>query len=90
MELARLACLERPGREPTVVCAHGYCQSSAYWAPTPAGTPRRARKVEHGAAMRDRIPGARLEVLEHSGHTPQLEEPDAFHAVALPFLLGRA
>jgi len=48
----------------------------------------RARTPEHGAAMRDRIPGARLEVLEASGHTPQLEEPDAFHALALPFLRG--
>jgi pimeloyl-ACP methyl ester carboxylesterase len=47
----------------------------------------RARTPEHGAAMRDRIAGARLEVLEESGHTPQLEEPDAFHRLALPFLL---
>ena len=50
----------------------------------------RARTPEHGAAMRDRIPGARLEVLEHSGHTPQLEKPEAFHALALPFLVPRA
>jgi pimeloyl-ACP methyl ester carboxylesterase len=49
----------------------------------------RARTPEHGALMRDRIPGARLEVLEQSGHTPQLEEPEAFHALVLPFLLGR-
>ena len=48
----------------------------------------RARTPEDGAALRERIPGARLEVLEHSGHTPQLEEPDAFHALALPFLRG--
>jgi 3-oxoadipate enol-lactonase len=48
----------------------------------------RARTVEHGQAMRDRIPGARLEVLEQSGHTPQLEEPEPFHRLALPFLLG--
>ena len=49
----------------------------------------RARTPEHGALMRDRIAGARLEVLEGAGHTPQLEEPDAFHALALPFLLAR-
>jgi pimeloyl-ACP methyl ester carboxylesterase len=48
----------------------------------------RARTVEHGAAMRERIPGARLEVLEQSGHTPQLEEPEPFHRLALPFLLA--
>jgi pimeloyl-ACP methyl ester carboxylesterase len=47
-----------------------------------------ARTVEHGQAMRDRIRGARLGVLEQSGHTPQLEEPAAFHRLALPFLLG--
>jgi len=47
----------------------------------------RVRTPEHGAEMRDRIPGARLEVLEGSGHTPHLEEPEAFHRIALPFLL---
>lgn len=49
----------------------------------------RIRTPEHGAAIRERIVGARLEVLEDSGHTPQLEEPEAFHAIALPFLLAR-
>src|SRR5262249_35944290 len=44
----------------------------------------RARTPEHGAAMRDRIPGSRLEVLEGSGHTPPLQEPDALHALPLP------
>ncbi len=48
----------------------------------------RARTPEHGALMREGIPGARLEVLEGCGHTPQLEDPDAFHGVALPFLLA--
>ncbi len=48
----------------------------------------RVRTPEHGAEMRDRIPGARLEVLEESGHTPQLEEPEAFHEIARPFLLA--
>jgi pimeloyl-ACP methyl ester carboxylesterase len=52
------------------------------------GRQDRGRTPEHGAAMRDRIPGARLVILEGSGHTPQLEEPEAFHAVALPFLSG--
>lgn len=48
----------------------------------------KARTPEHGALMRDRIPQARLEVLENSGHTPQLEEPEAFYNLALPFLLA--
>jgi len=46
----------------------------------------RARTPEHAAAMRERIPRCRVTVQERSGHTPQLEEPDAFHAVAMPFL----
>jgi pimeloyl-ACP methyl ester carboxylesterase len=50
----------------------------------------RARTPEHGAEMRKRIAGSRLEVIEEAGHTPQLEQPDAFHAVALPFLLGKS
>ncbi len=46
----------------------------------------RGRTPEHGAAMRDSIAGARLAILEGSGHTSQLEEPDAFYAATLPFL----
>jgi pimeloyl-ACP methyl ester carboxylesterase len=40
--------------------------------------------------MCERIPDCRLRVLENSAHTPQLDEPEAFHAAALPFLLGKA
>jgi pimeloyl-ACP methyl ester carboxylesterase len=50
----------------------------------------RARTPEHGALMCERMPNARLLVLENSGHTPQLEEPEAFHAAAVPFLLDGA
>ena len=46
------------------------------------------RTVAHGEEMQARLADARLEVLEGSGHTPQLEEPDAFHRLALPFLLA--
>lgn len=49
----------------------------------------RARTPEHGADMRARLPNARLDVLEGAGHTPQLEEPDAFHKIVLPFLLEK-
>lgn len=49
----------------------------------------RARTPEHGAEMRARLPNAVLHVIEDAGHTPQLEQPDAFHAVALLFLLGQ-
>jgi pimeloyl-ACP methyl ester carboxylesterase len=47
----------------------------------------RARTPEHGAVLRDGIPGAALEIIEDAGHTPQLEQPAAFHDIALPFLL---
>jgi pimeloyl-ACP methyl ester carboxylesterase len=39
--------------------------------------------------MRDRIPGACLEIIEEAGHTPHLEQPDAFDGAALPFLLNK-
>ena len=47
-----------------------------------------ARTPEHGAVMLARLRDGRLRVLEGSGHTPQLEEPDAFDPIALPFLEG--
>jgi pimeloyl-ACP methyl ester carboxylesterase len=47
----------------------------------------RARTPEHGADMCDRIDGCVLAVIEDAGHTPQLEQPERFHEVALPFLL---
>jgi 3-oxoadipate enol-lactonase len=50
----------------------------------------RARTVEHGALMCEHIAGARLAVVEDAGHTPELEQPESFHEIALPFLLGRA
>ena len=49
----------------------------------------RSRTVAHGKEMQTAITGARLEVLENSGHTPHLEEPEAFHVLALPFLIPR-
>lgn len=49
----------------------------------------KARTVEHGELMRSRLPSATLAVIEDAGHTPQLERPEEFHAVALPFLLAR-
>lgn len=51
------------------------------------GAHDKARTPQHGAEMRDRIPGARLEILSGSGHTPHLEEPEEFYRIALPFLL---
>lgn len=47
----------------------------------------RARTPEHGADMRDRIARSVLAVIEDAGHTPQLEQPQRFHDVALPFLV---
>jgi 3-oxoadipate enol-lactonase len=48
----------------------------------------RARTPEHGAEMRDRIPGSRFEIIEDAGHTPHLEQPDKFHEIAIPFLVA--
>ena len=43
--------------------------------------------LAHGEALANAIPGARLTVFEDSGHSPHLEEPDAFNA-ALGALLS--
>ena len=44
--------IERAGREPAVVCVHGFCQSSEYWAPT------LDRLAEHGVrALAPDLPG---------------------------------
>ncbi|MBX3070020.1 MAG: alpha/beta fold hydrolase [Thermomicrobiales bacterium] len=48
----------------------------------------RGRTPEHGELMATLMPNARLAVLEHSGHTPQLEEPDAFLETVQRFLLS--
>lgn len=50
----------------------------------------KARTPEHGALMSERLLDARLAVIEDAGHTPQLEQPAAFHAAGLPFLLAGA
>jgi pimeloyl-ACP methyl ester carboxylesterase len=39
---------ERSGRPPVVVCIHGYCQSSAFWAPT---LERIAQRGRHALAV---------------------------------------
>lgn len=65
-------------------------QLAAIRAPTMIiqGRHDRVRTPEHGADMRDRIAGSVLAVIEDAGHTPQLEQPESFHDVALPFLFG--
>lgn len=50
----------------------------------------RARTPEHGAMMRERLANCTLAVLSKSGHTPQLEEPDTFCELALPFMCADA
>jgi pimeloyl-ACP methyl ester carboxylesterase len=42
--------------------------------------------VSHGRAAHARLPSSRLEVLERSGHFPQLDEPECFLEVLLDFL----
>jgi pimeloyl-ACP methyl ester carboxylesterase len=45
------------------------------------------RTPEHGAFMCTQMPDAELVILEQSGHTPQIEEPEAFDRVVIPFVL---
>ncbi|MFB9991044.1 alpha/beta fold hydrolase [Deinococcus oregonensis] len=42
--------------------------------------------VEEGEDIARLIPGARFEVLEHSGHVPSLEEPERLHSLIEDFL----
>ncbi len=50
------------------------------------GRQDRGRTPEHGTMMMGKISGAELSVVEDAGHTPQLDQPEAFNAVAFPFL----
>jgi len=60
--------IERSGKAPTVVCIHGYCQSSSYWVPT------LDRLSEHGVhALAVDLPG-----FAQSGN-----EPGPYHMHAL-------
>ncbi|MCW3034669.1 MAG: alpha/beta hydrolase fold protein [Solirubrobacterales bacterium] len=42
--------------------------------------------VEHGIDAHEALPGSRLEVLERSGHFPQLDEPERFLETVLDFI----
>ncbi|HSG88057.1 MAG TPA: alpha/beta hydrolase [Pseudomonadales bacterium] len=44
------------------------------------------RLIQVSRDLLDSIPGARLEVIEGAGHSPQFETPDAFNGVLLDFL----
>ncbi len=44
------------------------------------------RTMEHALMLKDGIAGARLAVLEESGHTPMADTPDAFNAALSQFL----
>lgn len=45
------------------------------------GAADRIVPIEHGHAYADAIPRGELTVIEHAGHLPQLESPDAFLAL---------
>ena len=42
--------------------------------------------ANHAEAAAEKIPHARVEILEESGHTPQIEQPDRFNRLVLDFL----
>jgi pimeloyl-ACP methyl ester carboxylesterase len=42
--------------------------------------------IEHGRAALEQLPGSRLEVLESSGHFPQLDEPERFLELLIDFI----
>jgi pimeloyl-ACP methyl ester carboxylesterase len=46
--------------------------------------------ASHAEMARQKIPRARVEIFDESGHTPQMEEPDHFNRVVLDFLQNPA
>jgi len=42
--------------------------------------------VQHAYDAHEAIPGSRLEILEHSGHFPHVEEPERFVEILLDFM----
>src|SRR5262245_36458631 len=44
--------------------------------------------LQHGEALRARLPHARLDVLERCGHLPMVEKPETFHRLLYDFLVG--
>lgn len=46
------------------------------------------KSPQEGELMVVRMPDARLVVLENAAHTPPWDEPDAFRAAAMPFILS--
>jgi pimeloyl-ACP methyl ester carboxylesterase len=42
--------------------------------------------LEHAYTAQERMPDARLKVIEDCGHLPQIENPDAFNEILLDFL----
>jgi 3-oxoadipate enol-lactonase len=61
---------------------------SAIAAPTlvVAGADDRATPVEHAELIASRIPGARLQVLEHAAHLANVEQAEAFTGALLEHL----
>ena len=45
--------------------------------------------LSHGYIARDRIPGARLEIIDNCGHMPMFEQPEKFNRLVLDFLDGK-
>ena len=45
--------------------------------------------LSSGEEIAAAMPASKLVVLEHCGHWPQFEQPDAFHEAVLPFLTGK-
>jgi 2-hydroxy-6-oxonona-2,4-dienedioate hydrolase len=61
------------------------CPTLVIW-----GEQDRLSPVDNGKRVAAEINGAKLTVIPHAAHMPQIEQPEAFLQVAQPFLLGAA
>jgi 2-hydroxy-6-oxonona-2,4-dienedioate hydrolase len=61
------------------------CPTLVIW-----GEQDRLSSVDNGKRVAAEINGAKFTIIPRAGHMPQVEQPEAFLQVALPFLLGTA
>ena len=61
------------------------CPTLVVW-----GERDRLSSVENGKRIAAEINGAKFTVIPRAAHMPQLEQPETFQQVVLPFLLGAA
>ena len=53
------------------------------------GKQDRILPVKHAEVIREKIPHARVHILDECGHAPQIEKPEAFNALVADFMAAQ-